>query len=270
MIYLDMSLKNKYGGTALVAGASEGIGAAFAASLAAKGFDIILVARRPEPLQKLADLLSDRYKVSVRYLSCDLSDEDAAGKITESLGDQEIDFLIYNAALSHIGSFLGHPSQGHDQAARLNMITPMRLVHHFGGKMVEKGRGAIVLMSSMAGFQGSGYLATYAATKAFGRVLAESLWYEWKDKGVDIIACCAGATATPGYINSKPGKTNRLAPAVLMPEEVVRECFSRLGRNPSFITGRGNRFASLIMQRLLPRRTAVRIMGDNTRKMYGI
>jgi hypothetical protein len=146
----------------------------------------------------------------------------------------------------------------------------MRLVHHYGGKMVEKGRGAIVLMSSMAGFQGSGYLATYAATKAFSRVLAESLWYEWKDRGVDIIACCAGATATPGYLNSKPGKANLLAPAVMKPEEVVRECFSRLGRSPSFITGRGNRFASLIMQRLLPRRTAVRIMGDNTRKMYGI
>jgi short-subunit dehydrogenase len=265
-----MSLKNKYGSTALVAGASEGIGAAFASSLAAEGFNLILVARRSEPLQRLADLLSDRYKVGVRYLVCDLSDEDAAVKITESLGDQEIDFLVYNAALSNIGPFLGHQSQGHDQAARLNMITPMRLVHHYGGKMVEKGRGAIVLMSSMAGFQGSGYLATYAATKAFSRVLAESLWYEWKDRGVDIIACCAGATATPGYINSKPGKANLLAPAVMKPEEVVRECFSRLGRGPSFITGRGNRFASLIMQRLLPRRTAVRIMGDNTRKMYGI
>jgi short-subunit dehydrogenase len=94
-----MSLKNKYGSTALVAGASEGIGAAFASSLAAEGFNLILVARRSEPLQRLADLLSDRYKVGVRYLVCDLSDEDAAVKIKESLGDQEIDVLVYNAAL---------------------------------------------------------------------------------------------------------------------------------------------------------------------------
>jgi short-subunit dehydrogenase len=144
----------------------------------------------------------------------------------------------------------------------------MNLVHHFGGKMVEKGRGAVVLMSSMAGFQGSGFLATYAATKAFNRVLAESLWYEWKDKGVDIIACCAGATVTPGYIRSAPGKVSLLAPAAQKPEDVVRECFIRLGRRPSFISGRGNRFASFIMQRLLPRITAVKIMGDNTRKMY--
>ena len=263
-----MSLKTKYGATALVAGASEGIGAAFATHLAAEGFGLILIARRPEPLQKLADTLSEKYKVSVRCIACDLSDDGVSEHIAATLDGMEIDILVYNAALSHIGSFIGHPAEGHNQAARLNMITPMNLVHHFGGKMVEIGRGAIVLMSSMAGFQGSGFLATYAATKAFNRVLAESLWYEWKDKGVDIIACCAGATETPGYIRSDPGKVSLLAPAVQKPEDVVRECFSRLGRRPSFISGRGNRFATFIMQRLLPRMTAVKIMGDNTRKMY--
>lgn len=265
-----MSLKNKYGNTALIAGASEGIGAAFASFLAAEGFNLILLARRADPLQHLADTLSERYKVGVRCVVCDLSDEDAAEKVRNSLNGQEIDILIYNAALSHIGPFTGQTAESHGLAARVNMITPMNLVHHFGGRMVEKGRGAVVMMSSMAGLQGSAFLATYAATKAFSRVLAESLWYEWKDKGVDIIACCAGATATPGYISSKPGKASLLAPAVLQPDEVVTECFSRLGRMPSFITGRSNRFASFIMQRLLPRRVAVKIMGDNVRKLYGI
>ncbi|MGB8358604.1 MAG: SDR family NAD(P)-dependent oxidoreductase [Bacteroidales bacterium] len=263
-----MSLKTKYGITALVAGASEGIGAAFASFLAAEGFDLILIARRPEPLRKLADTLADRYKVEITCMACDLSDEGVSDHVAASLDGKEIDILVYNAALSHIGSFTEHPAEGHNRAARLNMITPMNLVHHFGGKMVEKGRGAIILMSSMAGLQGSGYLATYAATKAFNRVLAESLWYEWKDKGVDIIACCAGATETPGYIRSKPGKVSRLAPAAQKPEDVVRESFRRLGRKPSFISGRGNRFASFMMQRLLPRITAIKIMGDNTRKMY--
>jgi short-subunit dehydrogenase len=118
--------------------------------------------------------------------------------------------------------------------------------------------------------QGSGYLAGYAAGKAFNRILAESLWYEWKDKGVDIMACCAGATSTPGYINSAPAKTNLFAPAVQNPRELVRECFRQLGKKPSYITGRGNRIASFFMHRVLPRKMAVRIMGDNTRKMYGI
>ena len=265
-----MNFTDKYGSTALIAGASEGIGAAFADSLAAEGFNLVLIARRAEPLQRLAAMISDRYKVRVTCLESDLSDEDAAEKVIESLNGQEVDFLVYNAALSHIGPFLASPSQSHEQAARLNMITPTKLVHHFGGKMIERGRGAMVLMSSMAGFQGSGFLATYAATKAFSRILAESLWYEWKDNGVDIIACCAGATATPGYINSRPGKVSLLAPAVLKPDEVVRECFSMLGKRPSFITGRGNRLASFIMQRLLTRMKAVKIMGDNTRRMYGI
>jgi hypothetical protein len=123
-------------------------------------------------------------------------------------------------------------------------------------------------MSSLAGFQGSGFLSVYAATKAFNRILAESLWYEWKNSGVDIIGCVAGATSTPGYIKSNPGKTSVFAPGVLLPEEVADECIMKLGKQPSFITGRGNRIAAFIMQKILPRKMAINIMGDTTRKMY--
>jgi short-subunit dehydrogenase len=148
------------------------------------------------------------------------------------------------------------------------MITPLNMVHIFGEKMLERKKGAIILMTSMAGLQGSGYLSVYAATKAFLRILSESLWYEWKKSGVDIIGCCAGATSTPGYLNSNPGRTGFFTPRVLAPKEVVKECFRKLGRRPSFITGRGNRMASFIMHRILPRKMAVNIMGDTTRKMY--
>ena len=265
-----MELKTKYGDTAMIAGASEGIGAAFAEELASHGFNLILIARRMEPLQRLAGELEARYKVSTRCLPCDLSAERAAEQVMASLEGAEPGILIYNAALSHIGSFIEHPLEGHCKAARVNMITPMKLVHLLGGKMLDRGKGAVILMSSMAGLQGSGYLATYAATKAFNRVLAESLWYEWKERGVDMMACCAGATATPGYLNSGPEKTSLFAPAVMKPGEVVRECFRRLGRKPSFITGRANRAASFFMQRMLSRKGAIEIMGDNTSKMYRI
>jgi short-subunit dehydrogenase len=123
-------------------------------------------------------------------------------------------------------------------------------------------------MTSMAGLQGSGYLSVYAATKAFNRILAESLWYEWKNSGVDVIACCAGSTATPGFKNTHPEKTGFFTPRVLDPEEIPHECFKKLGKQPSYITGRGNRLASFIMQKILPRKMAVNIMGDTTRKMY--
>lgn len=258
------------GNRALVAGGSEGIGASFATALARKGYSLTLVARRPDPLQKLAGKLSEEYDIPVRCLACDLSDEDAAEQIISFVSGEVPDIIVWNAALSYIGPFIDCPSEEHVRATRLNMITPLRIVHHFGGKMLERHSGAIILMSSMAGLQGSGYLATYAATKAFSRVLAESLWYEWKDKGVEIMACCAGASATPGYLGSAPVRASIFAPPVQMPDDVVSECFARLGTTPSFISGRVNRLASLFMHRLIPRKAAVEIMGNNTRKMYRI
>ncbi|MGB8490045.1 MAG: SDR family NAD(P)-dependent oxidoreductase [Bacteroidales bacterium] len=263
-----MDLKRKYGETALVAGASEGIGAAFASRLAAEGMNVVIVARRPEPLREFGDELAGRHKVEVQCIPSDLSEIDAAKSIEKKLNGKTIDLLVCNAALSPIGPFDKTENELISRAARLNMITPMDLVHSLSAGMLERGRGAIILMSSLAGFQGSGYLAVYAATKAFNRVLAESLWYEWKNRGVDVIACCAGATSTPGYINSRPGNVSAFAPRVLAPDEVVNECLRKLGRQPSVITGRGNRVASFVMQRLFSRKMAVSIMGDNTRKMY--
>ncbi len=263
-----MNLKQRYGNTALVAGASEGIGAAFATFLAEEGMDLVLIARRIQPLQKLAYSLENKYKIKVTCIPCDLSDVNATQQIETTLNGLDICLIVYNAALSYIGPFLDNTPENISLAARVNMITPLNMIHLFGEKMVERGKGAVILMTSLAGFQGSGYLSLYAATKAFNRILAESLWYEWKNSGVDVIACCAGATATPGYKNTSPEKTGFFTPRVLDPEEVPPECFKKLGKQPSYITGKGNRIASFIMQKLLPRKMAITIMGDTTRKMY--
>jgi short-subunit dehydrogenase len=262
------NLKERYGSTAIVAGASEGIGAAFSSALASEGLNLVLIARRMEPLLKLAGDLESRYKITVKCISCDLSDNDATMQIDRALDGLEINILIYNAALSSIGPFTGNSEDYLTRAPQVNMITPLKMVHHFGSKMVGKGRGAVVLMSSMAGLQGSGYLSVYAATKAFNRILAESLWYEWGKMGVDVLGCIAGATATPGYINTLPEKNGFFAPAVLEPAQVAEECLDRLGKQPSFITGRANRIASFFMQKVLQRKKAITIMGDTTRRMY--
>ena len=265
-----MGLIQKYGKTALVAGASEGIGAAFAKSLAAEGLDLVLVARREEPLNKLAGELESRFNIKTTCILCDLGAVDATEQIAEALGGREIDMLVYNAALSYIGPFIENSVEDNAIIAQINMITPLKMLHVFGEKMISRGRGAVVILASLAGFQGSGFLTVYAATKAFDRTLAESLWYEWKDKGVDVIACCAGATSTPGYNNSNPGKSSLFAPRVQAPEEVAEECLKKLGSRPSFISGRGNRIATFFMQKVLPRKMAITIMGDTTRRMYGI
>ena len=263
-----MNLIQKYGNTALIAGASEGIGAAFASSLAEAGMDLVLIARRLQPLQQLASELEKKYKVTIRCISCDLSDSESVSQITEALNGNEINLMVYNAALSYIGPFIKNRPECHFQMARSNMLTPLKMVHTFGEKMLASGKGAIILMTSLAGLQGSGNLAVYAATKAFIRVLGESLWYEWKNSGVDMLTCCAGATATPGYMNTHPEKTGIFAPRVLAPEEVATECLKKLGKQPSFIAGRGNRVASFFMQKVFTRKMAVNIMGDTTRKMY--
>ncbi len=263
-----MKIKEKYGPLALVAGASEGIGAAYSDYLAAEGMDLILIARRKEPLEQLAASLINKYNINVTTLNCDLSELGAARHIKEFVSDKEINVLVYNAALSYIGPYDDDTVEHNIAIASCNMITPMTMVRVFGEEMLKRGKGALILMASLAGFQGSGYLASYAATKAFNRVLAESLWYEWKNRGVDVIACCAGATSTKNYLLTNPGKLGFFAPRVLSPEEVVEECFNRLGKKPSFIAGTGNKLASFVMQRLLPRQAAINIMGDTTRRIY--
>ena len=263
-----MDLLLKYGKVALVAGASEGIGAAFASYLAAQGMDLVLIARRKDPLEKFADQLRNQFKVDVRCICCDLADAHAIQYLQEQLQDKEINLLVYNAALSHIGAFEEISVEANTRIAQANMITPMNLFQEFGEAMIKKGKGALIMMASLAGFQGSGFLSVYAATKAFDRVLAESLWYEWKNEGVDVIACCAGATSTPNFIKTNPEKKSFFAPKVQTSEAVVHECFQKLGKAPSFVSGTGNKFATFIMQKILPRKMAIKIMGDTTRKMY--
>jgi len=265
-----MTLKEKYGKRALIAGGSEGIGAAFARFLAQAGIDLVLVARRLEKMQQFAQTLQQEFDIDVDCISCDLAQVDAAAQIQQQLGDKPINILVYNAAISYIGPFEDQSAEQQQMLAQANMTTPMCLTQQLARPMLKAGKGAVILMASLAGFQGSGYLAAYAASKAFNRVLAESLWYEWKDRGVDVIACCAGATSTPNYNKTKPKETSMFAPAVQAPKEVVQECLAALGKQPSVITGSGNRLASFFMQRLLPRKQAIQIMGDNTKKMYGM
>src|SRR5664280_2350365 len=116
-----MNLKQKYGNTALIAGASEGIGAAFATHLAAEGIDLVLIGRRLQPLEQLADLLKDKYRINVKCISCDLSALNAVQLVEEALNGLEISLLVYNAALSYIGPFLKNSVEDHNRAAQLNM-----------------------------------------------------------------------------------------------------------------------------------------------------
>ena len=260
-------LRSAYGPWALIAGASSGLGAEFATQLAAAGLNVILLARRAEPLDELATSLRAAHGVEVRTASIDLAAPDLLARARACTAGLEIGLLVYNAAYSCIGPFLGQSLEDKLRILDVNCRGPLVLAHEFGGTMAARRRGGIILMSSMAGIQGAPMIATYGATKAFDRVLAEGLWEELGAHGVDVLACCAGATRTPTYEASKPvGQP----PLIMESGPVVKETLAALGRTPSFIPGMANRAAGFLMERFFPRIVAIRTMGKATRKMYGL
>jgi short-subunit dehydrogenase len=253
----------RYGPWALVAGASEGIGAAFARELARRGLDLVLVARRPEGLAAVKREIADLAAVEVRCIPLDLARADAAALLERELADLDVGIVVCNAALAPAGTFLEIPLDEQLAAIDVNVRGPLALAHRFGRRMAERGAGGIVLMSSLTAFQGSPFVATYGATKSFLLTLAEGLWLELAPRGVDVLAVCAGATRTPRYLERARGR----APGELEPDPVAREALAALGGGPLVIPGRVNRLASLLMRRLLPRRATIRIMGAQTRHL---
>ncbi len=257
--------RTRYGPWGLVAGASVGLGAQFATQLAARGLHLCLIARREEPLQALAERLRADFGVEVRSAALDLARPDLEAPLRDLTGDVEIGLLVYNAAATAIGPFAEQKLADKLRIVDVNCRGPLLLAHQFGRPMLERGRGGIVLMSSLAGFQGTPLVATYAASKAYLRVLAEGLWAEFSRSGVDVLACHGGAIATPNFEQSQP----RGNPRPMAPRQVVSEALAALGRGPGAIPGWTNRVAGFALGRLLPRRVAVRIMGRATRSLYG-
>lgn len=264
----ETQIAARYGSWALVAGASEGIGATYAEELALRGLNLILVARRAELLQPLASYLSKKYNIETKIIPLDLSVSDAVEQVAEHTKDIEIGLLVYNAAFSAIGPFFERSLEDHVREIDTNVFTPLKLVYLFAENMLTRGRGGIVLMSSLSAFQGSAYISTYAATKAFNIVLAEGLWEEWRERGVDVLVCISGAVKTPNYVASEPEQTGGLGDMTMNPDQVVREALNSLGRGPYVIPGRMNRISSFVMRHLLPRKAAVKFMGGILRRMY--
>jgi uncharacterized protein len=253
----------------MVAGASEGLGAAYAEALAQRGLNLILIARRVQPLGSLASALSQQYHIDIRAVVLDLSMADAAEQLLRETKELEIGLMVYNAAFSAIGPFLERPFEDHLREIHTNTLTPLQFIYRFAGPMLRRGRGGILLMSSLSAFQGSAYISTYAATKAFNIVLAEGLWEEWRGRGVDMLVCVAGAIKTPNYTASEPEQTGGLGDMTMRPEQVVREALHALGKKPYVIPGRINRLSSFVMRHLLPRTAAIKFMGRVLRRMYG-
>ena len=255
----DLAFTKRYGAWAVVAGASEGLGAAFADALGARGVNVVIIARRAALLEDLAARLRASHGVEIRTLACDLADPTFGEALARATGDLEVGVAVYNAAYSFVAPLLDRPLADALRVVDVNVRGPLAFVHALAPAMVARKRGAIVLMSSLAGFQGSPKLATYAASKAFNTILGESLWAELGPLGVDVVTSCAGAIRTPGYEKA----LKREAPGTLDASAVVAETLGALGHGPLVVPGFTNKLATQVLRRLLPRRSAVRIMGKS-------
>jgi short-subunit dehydrogenase len=261
--------ENSYGSWCLVAGAAEGLGEAWSTALAEKGMDLIMVDHQDGPMHALGDRLERDFGVRTRRLEMELGEEGSVTIMMDAVKETACRFLVYNAAYSRVKKFTENGPGDLDRYVEVNVRTPMQLVHafvhhHAGNPGQKKG---IVLMASLAGLWGTRFLAPYGATKAFNQVLAEALYHELKPENFNVIACVAGATATPAYLGTNP-RYGRIRPHVMNPRQVVEETLHSLGRKALCIPGFRNRMNYFLMTRILSRKNTARLFNRVVGSMY--
>ena len=200
----ELDAKARYGGWVLVAGASAGLGAAFANESARLGFDVVLLARRAGTLDETAAAIRAEHGVATRCIVADLARDDIAEVVAAQTADLDVGVLVYNAAAELYGPFLTLDHGAHRTNIAVNCYAPTVLAEHFGARMRDRGRGAIAIVSSLAALQGARYLTIYAASKAYELILAEGLWEELGDYGVDALSYVVGATVSTSWYGAAP------------------------------------------------------------------
>ncbi len=265
----DPEFAQRYGPWAVVLGGSEGIGESFAQQIAAKGVNLVLVARRTEPLEAAAAAIGSATGVEVRTCSVDLTADDMVDRLADATDGLDIGLVVYNAGATHgIPPFLSGTAEDRLSLVRLNCVGPVRVAHHFGNRMADRGSGGMIFLTSMSSVSGAARTVTYSATKAFDLVLAEGLWAELGPLGVDVLALVAGATRTPAMASSGALIGSDEFPG-MDPDDVAREGLEHLGDGPTWVAGEGNR-AGFEFMRSMPRRDVVTMMSQATRQLYGL
>ncbi|MCB0680589.1 MAG: SDR family NAD(P)-dependent oxidoreductase [Saprospiraceae bacterium] len=246
-----MELKTTYGAWACVAGAGEGLGAAFAFGLARRGFNLILIDLDPEKLSEVEAAVRRTHAVQLVSLCVDLVDRESIQPIMAAIESSGCRFLVYNAAYGPVRPFLQNTPDELDRYIQVNMATPMQLAHRFAA--LHSGRKAgLLLISSLAGWRGTRYVVPYAASKAFTWNLAEGLHYEREGVGLDIGLCTLGPVDTPNYRSFFP-RQPLLQPKAMAPQAVAEYALRRFGRRLFLFPGFSTAFSHFLLNRVLPR-----------------
>ena len=249
----------------------RGSAPSFARGIAERGVNLALLARRTGPLEALAAEVRDATGVEVRTASVDLTSPTLVDDVAPLVDGIDVGLLVYNAGAVHsVKFFVERPVEDALELIDLNCRGPVLLAHRFGAAMAERGRGGIVLMTSMSAASGGAYVATYAATKAFDLVLAEALWMELGQRGVDVLSVVAGLTDTPAMRKSGAVNEGTLA-AAMDPDVVAGEALVALGTSagPLLVAGGENREVAKMLWPV-PRHDLIAAMSAGGASLYGL
>jgi len=254
--------------TTLITGASSGIGAAFARKLAARGRNVLLVARSEDKLIALCNELGRLTSIRAQYLALDLQQHEAGAQLFEETQKREleIDTLINNAGFGSMGDFAKLDPDRELEMIELNVRALVDLTHRFLPPMRERKRGTIINVASTAAFQPVPYMATYAATKAFVLSFSEALWEENRLHGVHVMALCPGVTETNFFqaseIDRPPMRT------IQTPEEVVETALRALDRKKNLVVSGWTNWFTVEAQRVVPRSLVTKAVGKALRSRF--
>jgi uncharacterized protein len=229
--------------TALVTGASSGIGATFARELASRKIDLILVARSQDKLEQLATELATQHQIKTTVIVKDLTEPEAGQAVFEQVQAQgsTVDLLINNAGFGDYGAFSDRPLSKQLEMVQLNITVLVELTGLFLPLMQKQGSGGIINISSIAAFQPLPYMSVYAATKAFVLNFTEALWAENKQSGVSILAVCPGATESEFFNRADFPDTfgSGDASSMASSETVVKEALRAMDKKQSTVVTGG-------------------------------
>jgi uncharacterized protein len=255
--------KQRFGPWALVTGASSGIGRAFAAQLAANGINLVLAARRLSNLDEVGRDLTRQHRIQYRSARVDLAEPDFLNTLIDTTNDLDLGLVVSNAGDMNLGEFLTIPHDALLVELRVNTEAHLSLTHHFGQVLARRGRGGILLVSSIAGIQGVPYIANYSATKSYVLSLGEAVHHELSARGVQVTVLVPGATATAMTARFGADKT-AMGRLMMSADACAADGLAALAANRAVrISGRMNRTTIA----LTPRRTRIRMFGAMNRSM---
>jgi short-subunit dehydrogenase len=259
---MNDALRQKYGDWALVTGASAGIGEQLARALAARGFNIIVTARRAGLLQSLAQELSSQYGVETRAVACDLAIDEQVDALIAEAARVPLGIVISNAGFGAKKEFLQHDKAHMEAMIRTNCLAAMKLAHGVLPAMVQRRRGAYVFTGSIEGYLPFPWSAPYAASKAFIHSLGAALWQEMQPHNIDVLVLSPGATNTDAPLSQGVPPEN--LGGMMQPRDVAELTLLQIGRRVYFTPGLHNRVMVGLL-RLLPTRLALKLTEKGVR-----